>query len=122
MNETSLSLLERIQQTADSASWNRLVEIYSPLMVRWLGNYGVQGADADDLLQEVLAVVAQELPRFDHNQRTGAFRSWLRKILVNRLRGFWRSQKQQPPVCGEPLPLGQPDRNRPCAAPLLTAP
>jgi RNA polymerase sigma factor (sigma-70 family) len=56
----------------------------------------VQKSDADDLIQEVLAVLMQELPQFDHNQRTGAFRNWLRKILVNRLRNLWRLRKYEP--------------------------
>ena len=89
MNETSLSLLARARQSADSESWNRLVELYAPLIRGWLRSYGVSGADADDLVQEVLTVVSQELPKFNHNDRTGAFRSWLRKILVHRLQNYW---------------------------------
>ena len=96
MNETSLSLLERISHSTDSDSWNRLVELYEPLMRGWLQSYGVYGADADDLVQEVLAVTFQELPKFQHNERTGAFRSWLRKILVNRLRNYWRDRQHRP--------------------------
>ena len=98
MNETSLSLLARISQSADSDSWDRLVELYTPLMRRWVRSYEVTGADADDLVQEVLTVVSQELPKFKHNERAGAFRSWLRKILVNRLRNHWRDRQNSPPV------------------------
>lgn len=101
MNEaTSLSLLDRVTNSADTDSWDRLAELYAPLMQRWLIQYDVQRADADDLIQEVLAVVLQDLPQFDHNQRTGAFRNWLRKILVNRLRNLWRSRKYEPQAKG----------------------
>ncbi|TWT29547.1 RNA polymerase sigma factor RpoE [Thalassoglobus neptunius] len=100
MTETSLSFLARIRQGTDSDSWNKLVELYVPLMQKWLRSYEVTGADADDLVQEVLAVVFQELPKFKHNERTGAFRSWLRKILVHRLQNYWRSKKQHPPAKG----------------------
>lgn len=96
MNDaTSISLLGRAADPADSDSWDRLVELYVPLMRRWLQQYGVQQSDADDLIQEVLAVLIQELPQFDHNRRSGAFRRWLRKILVNRLRNLWRSRKYE---------------------------
>ena len=47
MNRTSLSLLERIRQSADSESWNRLVELYAPLIRGWLRSYGVSGADEE---------------------------------------------------------------------------
>jgi len=101
MNEsTSLSLLDRVTNTADSESWDRLVELYVPLMRRWLSQYEVQHSDTDDLIQEVLAVVVQELPQFNHNQQTGAFRNWLRKILVFRLQNLWRSRKYEPQAKG----------------------
>jgi len=100
MNETSLSLLARVRQTGDSEDWNRLVELYAPLMRKWLRAYEVNGADADDLVQEVLTVLSQELPKFNHNERIGAFRSWLRRILVHRLQNHWRGRKHHPPAKG----------------------
>ncbi len=101
MNETSLSLLDRVRQHPDSECWNRLVELYAPLLKRWLTRYQVQDSDSDDLVQEVLSVVARELPTFQHNQQTGAFRSWLRTILVNRLRDFWRGRQYRPIATGD---------------------
>ncbi len=100
MDETSLSLLARVRQATDSSSWKRLVDLYAPLMRNWLRQYGVQDADADDLIQEVLAVVAREISDFKHSQRPGAFRSWLRITLVHRLRDFWRSQHRRPDAPG----------------------
>jgi RNA polymerase sigma factor (sigma-70 family) len=91
-NETSLSLLDRLSQAPDADSWKRPVEAYSPLLKSWIGRYEVQTADADDLVQDVLLVVMRELPSFRHNQQRGAFRTWLRRIVVNRLRNFWRSR------------------------------
>lgn len=100
MNSTSISLLNRLQQTDDSKNWNRLVELYAPLLRAWLRKYDVQDSDADDIVQEVLAAVMKELPSFQHNQRIGAFRSWLRTILANRVKLFWRSQKYRPVATG----------------------
>jgi RNA polymerase sigma factor (sigma-70 family) len=100
MDETSLSLLDRIRETSDSESWDRLVSLYRPLLIRWMRRYEVQDSDAEDIVQEVFAVVLNDLPIFQHNQRTGAFRSWLRTILVNRVRLFWRSRKYQPVATG----------------------
>jgi RNA polymerase sigma-70 factor (ECF subfamily) len=97
MNEaTSLSLLQRAASAGDADSWERLAALYAPLMRHWLAQCEIQAADADDLIQEVFSVVAQELPRFEHNGQTGSFRSWLRKTLVHRLHNFWRAQKYQP--------------------------
>ena len=101
MNSTSISLLNRLQQTDDSKNWNRLVELYTPLLLRWLRRYDVQDSDADDLVQEVLLAVSKDLKSFDHNGRPGAFRSWLRAILVHRLRNFWRARGRRPQVRGD---------------------
>lgn len=99
--DTSFSLLEQLGDDSHGAAWDRLVELYSPLLRVWLGRYAVQVADMDDLVQDVLLVLMRELPGFRHNQRAGAFRSWLRQILVNRLRDFWRSRQYRPMATGE---------------------
>lgn len=92
MTETPVSLLERLRLRPDPASWQRLIDLYAPLVRSWIRRYTLQPADADDLAQEVLAVLVRELPDFRHDLRRGAFRRWLRTILVNRLRTFWRGR------------------------------
>jgi RNA polymerase sigma-70 factor (ECF subfamily) len=100
MAETSTSLLDRIRLHADGPSWKRLVDLYTPLIHGWLRRHAVQPNDADDLVQEVLSVVARELPRFRHDRRRGAFRCWLRTITVHRLQAFWRGQQSRPVAAG----------------------
>ena len=100
MNDTPISLLERLRLGPDPASWERLVDLYTPLVRRWLGRYAVQPADADDLVQEVLGTLLRELPQFRHDLRRGAFRRWLRTVALNRLRAFWRTRKALPQAIG----------------------
>jgi len=100
MTETSHSLLDRARQEQGGDAWRRLVEIYSPLLRIWLCRLQLQPADADDLAQEVLLAVSRDLPGFDHSGRTGAFRSWLRKILFNRVQHYWRSCQFRPVAAG----------------------
>lgn len=96
MTDTSLTLLSSLQQSNDPETWDRLIALYQPLLKSWLRRYEVQATDADDLVQEVLLAVSKDLTNFDHNGRTGAFRNWLRSILVNRLRNFWKTRGRQP--------------------------
>ena len=100
MNDTSLSLLCQLKQTPDAESWQQLLEFYSPLLRRWLKQCDVQPNDVDDLVQEVLMTVSSELASFDHNGRPGAFRSWLRTTLVNRVRNHWRAKGRLPTAGG----------------------
>jgi len=100
MSETSFSLLNRLRMQPDAESWRRLVKLYTPLIQGWLRRHDFSPADADDLTQEVMAVVVRELPRFEHNQQRGAFRNWLRTITGNRLRTLWRSRQRGAPATG----------------------
>jgi WD40 repeat protein/DNA-directed RNA polymerase specialized sigma24 family protein/tRNA A-37 threonylcarbamoyl transferase component Bud32 len=97
MTDTPVSLLERLRLRPDEASWQRLVDLYTPLLRHWLGRYDLPEADAEDLVQDVLSVLVRELPHFTHDLRRGAFRRWLRTILMNRLRYFWRGRQSRPP-------------------------
>jgi RNA polymerase sigma-70 factor (ECF subfamily) len=100
MNETSLSLLERACGPTSHEAFRRLAEMYSPLLRKWTERLDISAVDADDLVQEVLISVARELPKFNHSGQTGAFRAWLRRMLLNRVRDFWRSRNYRPAALG----------------------
>jgi RNA polymerase sigma-70 factor (ECF subfamily) len=96
MQPTPVSLLERLRLRPDEASWQRLVDLYTPLIRDWLRRHALQSPDVDDLVQDVLGVLVRELPQFRHDLRPGAFRRWLRNVTVNRLRVFWRGRRARP--------------------------
>lgn len=96
MADTPISLLERLRLQPDSASWQRFVSLYTPLIRDWLRRYTLQPSDVDDVVQEVLAVLVRELPQFQHDLRRGAFRRWLRSVMLNRLREHWRDRRIRP--------------------------
>jgi len=101
MTATSASLLERVKSDPQSSSWQRLVEIYEPLVRGWLGRHRLIDSDADDLVQEVMSVVVRRLPDFEHNGRMGAFRTWLKTITTNCLRDYWRAGRRRPRATGD---------------------
>lgn len=90
---TRLSLIERIRDSKDEEHWNLFARIYDGLILGWLRKQGVSAEDAEDVRQEVMSTVYQEITKFKHNGRTGAFRSWLRMITSNRLQRLWRKRK-----------------------------
>jgi RNA polymerase sigma-70 factor (ECF subfamily) len=100
MSATSATLLERLRDPRDADAWGRLNDLYSPLIRAWAERLGVRGADADDLVQEVLTVVVRRFPEFVHPERPGAFRGWLRAIAVNCARDAWRSRRLAPQAPG----------------------
>ncbi|WP_020471272.1 RNA polymerase sigma factor [Zavarzinella formosa] len=98
--ETSVSLIARLAAAPSETDWRRLHDLYRPLLLRWTARAGVPAVDADDLVQEVMVVVVTEVSGFIHRGE-GAFRAWLRGILANRLREFFRLRNRRPVATGD---------------------
>lgn len=98
--ETSLTWLGRLVQTPSGADWQRLMDVYAPLLNSWTIRSGVAESDRDDLVQEVLLVVVRRVPEFEH-EHPGAFRGWLRSILAHHLKAYYRKRANRP--CEFPL-------------------
>jgi RNA polymerase sigma-70 factor (ECF subfamily) len=99
--ETSVSLLERLRTQPNEALWQRLDDLYRPLIRCWLLRDPALRDVVDDLAQEVMAALVTALPAF-HRERPGSFRRWLRQIAVNRLKGYWRSRRHRPNLLAGP--------------------
>jgi RNA polymerase sigma-70 factor (ECF subfamily) len=96
MAETPPSLLHRLREAPqDADAWGRFDSIYRPLLTAWLRRQGPQAHDVDNLVQEILTCVVRELPRFRYEPARGHFRGWLRQVMVNRLREFWRARQRE---------------------------
>jgi DNA-directed RNA polymerase specialized sigma24 family protein len=70
---TQPTLLLRIRDTEDEASWERFVKIYTPLVFGYCRKRGLQEADASDVAQEVMRTVAQSINRFEYTLRRHKF-------------------------------------------------
>ncbi len=95
MVDTQKSLLIRAQRGSEDA-WRNLVDLYRPLIHKWLGAQGVIRQESDDLSQDILTTLVERLSTFEHNGNPGAFRCWLRLMVVNRARAFWRARGYRP--------------------------
>lgn len=98
--ETSVSLLERLAVAPTDDDWRRLLDLYQPLLRAWMVRTGVPEADTDDLTQDILLVVFREVAGFKR-RGPGAFRSWLRTILMHRVRDYFRGQRYRPVATGD---------------------
>jgi len=89
MDSTSVTLLERVKARSDADAWERLVALITPLLRDWARWLGADEEDAEDLVQEVMAVLVVKLPEFSYD-RDKSFRGWLRTIATNIWRGWQR--------------------------------
>ena len=98
-DSTSLSLLEKIRAREESA-WQRLVDLYGPLVFSWCCRCGLSREDASDVFQEVLAAVAANIAQFRRQRPGDTFRGWLRVIARNQSRLHFRRQRDRPRAIG----------------------
>lgn len=100
MSATSRSLLARLRGASNHDAWAEFQQLYAPLIRGWLVRRGVHDQDAEEVMQEVMQTLLTELPSFEHNGRVGALRCWLRRVVANCLKKFWRRENRQPRALG----------------------
>ena len=81
--ETRATLLIRLKDQADDEAWSEFTEIYRPVIYRLACRRGMQPADADDLVQQVLTSVARVIDRWEADPERGRFRTWLNRVATN---------------------------------------
>ena len=74
---TRATLLHRLKNWNDQASWQEFFDIYWPLIYRFARKAGLTDAEAQDVVQEALLAVAKHMPAFKYNPAVGTFKAWL---------------------------------------------
>lgn len=90
--QTSLTLLGQVRAKNPEA-WERLVQLYGPLIYRWCRRACLQEADAADVGQDVFQAVSHAIARFEPSAGKGSFRRWLKTITNNKIRDFARRKR-----------------------------
>ncbi|MBC8874305.1 MAG: sigma-70 family RNA polymerase sigma factor [Planctomycetes bacterium] len=98
-DQTSVSLLERVRNR-DDVAWQRLVDLYSPLVFSLCRRSGLKSEDASDIMQEVFAAIARKIGDFRRDRPGDTFRGWVRIITRNEIRMLFRRIKDQAHAVG----------------------
>ena len=81
--ETRHSLLLRLKDPADREAWSEFVDLYEPVIYRLACRKGLQHADAEDLVQQVLMSVSRTIERWEPDRGRARFRTWLHTVALN---------------------------------------
>jgi len=81
--ETDYSLIDRVKDMSDRASWLDFMRIYQPVVYRLARRRGMQDADAHDIVQQVFASISRSLAEWKPAKDQPPFRAWLTTIARN---------------------------------------
>jgi RNA polymerase sigma-70 factor (ECF subfamily) len=115
---TRPSLLYRVRDCADGASWEEFHRLYRRLVYGRARRAGLSHADAEDVAQEVFKRVAETIRDFDLNPDRGSFRGWLMQLTRWRIADKFESQPKEP-AASPPAPR---DRTSPRTATIERVP
>lgn len=81
--ETNHSLIARVQDLGDGASWTEFLGIYQPVVYRMARRRHLQEADAHDVAQQVFLSIAKSIERWEPGVGQPPFRAWLTTVARN---------------------------------------
>lgn len=74
---TRSSLLERVKDPAHADDWEEFYRVYGGLIRGFALKAGLTDAEADEVVQETMAGMAQHLPGFRYDPARCSFKTWL---------------------------------------------
>ncbi len=104
---TRESLLGRLKNWDDQASWEDFERTYSRLIRGFAIQSGLTESEAKEVEQETLLCVAKTIHQFESNPETGTFKAWLLKLTRWRIADQFR--KRLPESADQRASLRNPD-------------
>jgi RNA polymerase sigma-70 factor (ECF subfamily) len=95
MDKTRSSLLVRVRNPTDAASWGEFVSLYEPLLLSYVKKKGLKHDDAQDVVQGIFISLLRVLPTFELDRTVGRFRTWLWRVACHAIADWARRQKRQ---------------------------
>lgn len=89
---TRWSLISRIRDLDDGASWQDFFDTYWKLIYGVAIRSGLSDTAAQDVVQETVLTVVRNLPQFKTGPQAGSFKAWLLRIVSWRVADQFRKQ------------------------------
>ena len=103
MNRTRATLIHRLKNWQDAASWQEFFDTYWRLIYSVAYQAGMTDAEAQDVVQETMISVARHMPKFTYDPSIGSFKTWL--LNMTRWRVMDQFRKRGKLAANEPRPV-----------------
>jgi len=105
---TRESLLSRLRDLGDQASWREFFNTYWRLIFNVTRKAGFSEAAAQDIVQETFVTISRHMPEFHFKPEMGSFKTWLLQITRSRINDALRRKhsKQGDEYVRREEPLG----------------
>lgn len=98
---TRRSLLTRLRNLDDNASWQVFFDTYWRLIYNVARKSGLSDSESQDIVQETVIAVARKMPEFRYDPAKGSFKQWLLLITRRRIHDHLRKVYRSAPFRGE---------------------
>lgn len=92
---TRSSLLSRLKNASDAVGWQYFVDNYGRLIFQVCLRTGLTRQEADDIVQDTVAAVAKQMPRFQYDRSKGSFKGWLSRVTRNHIADFLEKKTRE---------------------------
>ena len=76
------------------SAWREFFERYAPAVFRVGRLRGLDEADADDVVQQVMLAVSTHIGGFSYDRDRGKFRQWVRRIAESKIADHFRASRR----------------------------
>jgi RNA polymerase sigma-70 factor (ECF subfamily) len=115
---TRRSLLSRLRDVSDDASWQTFFDTYWRLIYNVARKSGLADDAAQDVVQDTVIAVARRMPEFRYDPAKGSFKQWLLLISRRRIHDHLRRLYRSVPLADAP-PEGRTLREEDVPDPML---
>ena len=99
--KTRETLLIKLKNQYDEASWEEFYGIYKGFIFAILMKMDIPAEAQDDLVQDILLKAWKNLPNFDYQRSNGKFRNWLGLVVSNTARTYYRNKNTAAKAIGK---------------------
>jgi RNA polymerase sigma-70 factor (ECF subfamily) len=98
------SLLSRLKNWEDNASWRDFFDTYWRLIYNFALQRGLSHEEAEEVVQETVLAAAKSIGKFQYNPKVCRFKTWLLGVTTSKIANQFARRARTPALSAPPRP------------------